>query len=727
MKLARSFRIGSCLINPLEYTVSFTDDDKQSMQPKFIDVLSYLASHYPRIIPRDELIDEIWQGNGYVGKKALTNAVWNLRKNLTPACPDEEVIETIRNVGYRLLIEPQWQGELATKENSPASIQASTVVINSTNKTELTKKKYTKQLYATILLVCFSLLINYLFFNSDNDEINHSVDARTISQITKAPGSELFASPSPDGRFVVYKSLKPEKPAHLFLQDISQPQVAPRQLTFGAVKTGDSVWSNDGKYLYFTQKNIPKGDKKKTCSLIQLNVATNQSKTINHCTAKNAYYYIDISPDDKTLAYHSYSDSPDNSGIYFLSLDDENAQPSRFSCQQGCNYEDLNMAFSPDGKSIAVTRRFNRFSENIYLVDLATNKTTQLTSGIEDVVGFTWHPSGKHIVFGSQHADVRNAYALNISDKKITNLHIENFSYPAYAKTSAELFYQQRAESYHISSLQLKGTMAASPFPVIQSDFNHHYPDYSEKADKLVYVSNESGFYELWLADVDGDNREKLTSLEQTIRYPKWSFDGKRVAFLAPAEQADQENIYLIDIASKKVSVLPSKFTRFNRPTWSFDDKSIITAILDHDYTDLFQISIADGESKRLTHNGGQYGVMISEDTLLYTRDMRGMWQKNINDKSPSINTIPGKTFSSAYSWTYQEGGVYYRQNKSKHQRLSFYNFSDKNKTELARLPLRTFENFGSITFVGKQNKLIFTASHFPQADLKRIQGLHLH
>jgi len=727
MKLARSFQIGSCLVNPLEYTLTFADEEKQSMQPKFIDVLSYLASHYPRIIPRDELIEEIWQGNVYVGKKALTNAVWNLRKNLTPACPDEEVIETIRNVGYRLLIEPQWQGELATKENSPASIHSSVEVETPAQQAEPAKHSFTKQTYATVALVFVALFINNIFFNSNEEDISHQAEKRVITQITKAPGSELFAAPSPDGKFVVYKSLKPEKPSHLYLQDISQPELAPRQLTFGSVKTGDSVWSNDGKYLYFTQKNIHKDGKKKTCSLIQLNVVTNQNKTISHCTAKNAYYYIDISPDDRTLAYHSYSDSPGNSGIYFLSLDDESAQPIRFSCQQGCNYEDLNMAFSPDGKSIAVTRRFNRFSENIYLVDLETKKATPLTTGIEDVVGFTWHPSGEYIVFGSQHADVRNAYALNISDKKITNLHIENFSYPAYAKNSAELFYQQRAEDYHIASLQLKYEKAASPFPVIQSDFNHHYPDYSAKADKLVYVSNESGFYELWLADVNGDNREKLTSLKQNIRYPKWSFDGKKVAFLAPAEQADQELIYLIDITSKKVSILPSKFTRFNRPTWSFDDKSIITAVSKQGYTDLFQIEIASGEGKRLTYNGGQYGVMTSNDNLLYTRDMRGMWQKNISDESPSVNIIPGKTFSSAYSWTYQNNGVYYRQNKSKHQRLSFYNFADKTRTELARLPLRTFENFGSITFVNKENKLIFTASHFPQADIKRIQGLHLH
>jgi len=726
MKLARSFQIGSCLVNPLEYTLTFADEEKQSMQPKFIDVLSYLASHHPRIIPRDELIDEIWQGNGYVGKKALTNAVWNLRKNLTPACPDEEVIETIRNVGYRLLIEPQWQGELATKENSPASNQATATALAAPEKIAATKNKHIKPIFASVLLVFIALFINNLFFNN-NEKSNHPAVAQEVTQITKEPGSEYYASPSPDGKFIVYKSIKPEKPAQLFLQDISQPQLPAKQLTYGEVKIGQSVWSNDGKYLYFTQKNINKAPQKNTCSLIRLNVLTNQSKIISHCTAKKSYYYIDISPDDNVLAYHGYSESTDESGIYFLSLKNENAIPTRFSCLQECDYEDLDMAFSPDGKMIAVSRRYNRFSENIFLIDLATKQTTQLTPDEEDIVGFTWHPSGEYIVYGAQHADVRNAYAIKVSDKSIINLHIKSFSHPTYAKKSAELFYQQHDEDYHIASLQLKGEVAASPFPVIKSDFNHHYPDYSQAAEKLVYVSNESGFYELWLADINGENREKLTNLKQTIRYPKWSFDGKKVAFIAPAEQEDKENIYLIDIASKKISILPSHFESFNRPTWSYDDNSIISAIYDKEYTDLFQIDIITGESKRLTYNGGLYGVMISADTLLYTRDKRGLWQKNINDESPSVNIIRGKIFNATYTWVYQDGGIYYRQNKKKYQQVAFYDFASKTRKSLARLPIKTFESLGSFAFSAKDNKLIFAVSHFPQADIKRLSNLHLH
>ena len=93
------------------------------------------------------------------------------------------------------------------------------------------------------------------------------------------------------------------------------------------------------------------------------------------------------------------------------------------------------------------------------------------------------------------------------------------------------MFYQQRGEHYHIASLQLNDKFATAPFPVLQSDFNHHYPHYSSIAKRIAYVSNESGYYELWTANQLGSDRKQLTNLKQSIRYPHWSHDGTKIAF----------------------------------------------------------------------------------------------------------------------------------------------------------------------------------------------------
>lgn len=76
-----SIKLDQIEINPLEYTLHL-GDEKLALQPKFIEVLCFLAHKYPAIVTRSQIIDEVWDGNYYVGEKALTNAIWHLRKGL---------------------------------------------------------------------------------------------------------------------------------------------------------------------------------------------------------------------------------------------------------------------------------------------------------------------------------------------------------------------------------------------------------------------------------------------------------------------------------------------------------------------------------------------------------------------------------------------------------------------------------------------------------------------
>ena len=78
-------------------------DTKLTLQPKFIEVLAFLAQQYPNLVTREQIIEEIWDGNFYVGEKALTNAIWHLRKSLKSFDANIEFIETIRKTGYKLL------------------------------------------------------------------------------------------------------------------------------------------------------------------------------------------------------------------------------------------------------------------------------------------------------------------------------------------------------------------------------------------------------------------------------------------------------------------------------------------------------------------------------------------------------------------------------------------------------------------------------------------------
>ena len=713
MKFDQAFMIGQCEVIPIEYAIKFDGLSKQSIQPKFIEVLCYLAKHFPRVIPREELIENVWAGNSYVGEKALTNAIWHLRqhlKNVNGRDGEEETIETIRKVGYRLLVAPVY-----INEKTEISV---TELLNSPND----KKTSLLKLTSYALVVIFSIgLVLHLF------KAPKSFDQAVITQITKSPGSELFPAPSPDGTKVVFKWLNNKSSSNLYIKDRNNPQLAPKQLTFGEAYVGHSVWSNDGQYLYFSRKD----ESNDYCQVIQLKVSTHQEKPIVDCPTIGGYYYLDISPDDKTLAFHGNDEPADDSGIYFIDLTSETSKALRFSCSNNCNYKERDFAFSPDGKSIAVTRRVNRFNENIFLVDLATKKAEQLTKGEEDIVGLTWHPNRNKLVYGAQRADVRRGYIVDIDSKITTALQLEGFSYPTFAKNSKELFYQQRYEKYYLASLPLDNDIASSPFPVIESEFNHQYPHYSEQSNHIAYVSNESGFYELWISDSQGLNRQQLTFLKQTIRYPRWSHSGEKIAFLAPVDADKADKIYIYDLTSKKLSIVPSLHQTHNRPTWSWNDKAIISAVYEKEYVDLHYINIDTGESTRISFDGSRYGLMTSPTTLVYTGERKGLWQVEISfndqqvlqptEKTRPLQKISGKVFKTAYTWDYSEQGVYFRQTYTKHHQLAFYNFADQQTSPLLRLPRNTLGSSTTLSKISSTNELLFTRAYTPQADIKSL------
>jgi len=184
----------------------------------------------------------------------------------------------------------------------------------------------------------------------------------------------------------------------------------------------------------------------------------------------------------------------------------------------------------------------------------------------------------------------------------------------------------------------------------------------------------------------------------------------------------------VLELNSKKLTVIPSNYIKHNRPTWTYDDSAVISAIYTKEFTDLFELNIESGEAKRLTEDDAHYGVMTSPTTLLYTKDNEeGLWQKELNSDSKPIIKIGSDKFRTLYTWDYLENGIYFRKNEKNHHQLTFYDFATQSLVPVVRLPLRTFENYGALTALPKENKLIFTSAIYPQSDIKRIKHPLIH
>ncbi|MCH1922206.1 transcriptional regulator, partial [Shewanella sp. A3A] len=92
--------------------------------------------------------------------------------------------------------------------------------------------------------------------------------------------------------------------------------------------------------------------------------------------------------------------------------------------------------------------------------------------------------------------------------------------------------YHQYRRQFQMAYFGLEDSVPGSLFPLLYSSVSHRNPDYSPKAERLVFVASDTGYNEIWTSDSNGQKLEQQTKLKSRVAYPRWSPDGSKVAFL---------------------------------------------------------------------------------------------------------------------------------------------------------------------------------------------------
>ena len=82
-------------------------DGPVHVEPQVFELLRYLLVHRERVVPKEELLDEIW-GDRFVSESALTSRVKTARQAVGDDGQAQRVIKTVHGRGY------QWVAEVAT-------------------------------------------------------------------------------------------------------------------------------------------------------------------------------------------------------------------------------------------------------------------------------------------------------------------------------------------------------------------------------------------------------------------------------------------------------------------------------------------------------------------------------------------------------------------------------------------------------------------------------------
>jgi DNA-binding response OmpR family regulator len=103
---AHVIRSGDVTVDDVTYTAKLGGRPLDLTFKEF-ELLKYLAQHPGRVFTRDQLLQEVWGYDYFGGTRTVDVHVRRLRAKLGPE--HEQLIGTVRNVGYRFVIPPSEQ------------------------------------------------------------------------------------------------------------------------------------------------------------------------------------------------------------------------------------------------------------------------------------------------------------------------------------------------------------------------------------------------------------------------------------------------------------------------------------------------------------------------------------------------------------------------------------------------------------------------------------------
>src|ERR1051325_2976718 len=333
------------------------------------------------------------------------------------------------------------------------------------------------------------------------------------------------------------------------------------------------------------------------CLLIHfaLNAPIGEAQSLRGITPEDyfAFEFIsdpNISPDGKLVAYVvtkiDRAQNRRNSSIWMVATDGSRAPWQFTTSPQSSN----SPRWSPDGKSIAflssrpeTTGAAGASSaggaeqprNQVYVLSMNGGEAKRITNLKNGVSLFRWSPDGTRLVVVSRigPSDARTGDARDRSDVR----HYKNTSY----KFNDTGWFDDRRTHYWV--VEVKSGEAKQI--TRGDDWNDSDPQWSPDGKLIAFVSNRTGKEydenrnsDVWVINADGTGAlTKISDHDEADNQPRWSPDGKTIAFTGEVHDRDHPKIWLAPSSGGTASVLAANNLDLvpGQLEWSDDGKSL--------------------------------------------------------------------------------------------------------------------------------------------------------
>ncbi len=637
--ISNDFTVGSWYVRPALNRISNGSRSVQ-LEPKVMQMLLILAKRAGEVVSRDELHEQLWSDT-IVTDKALTRLASELRKAFGDDPREPRVIATISKSGYRLVAPVSYvsPGNGSIHATRPDVVPMLTPTLGVQPRSRRVRALW---LAGVVAMLAAGLVAGTLFSDSHGQYV-------PAVQLTAYPGHEISPALSPDGNEVAFswQGASGDNWDIYVKQPGSEGQL---RLTSDPGDDLHPTWSPDGTqiaYLHFDADG---------CSISRVPALSGPIRTVAACTwidEEDRPYRtsaIDWSPDGRSIA--------GSDGSIYL-LDVETGGRTQISRPPQDAVADINPTFSPDGGTIAFTRIRPVAVADLYSISANGEDESRLTNETQLILGHAWTPDGLSLLFSSNRGGRFGLWRVGASGGKPVAVPADgwNIEKVSVARNGDRIAYEGWIYDTNIWRVTTDGQ--SNPERIIASTLWDREPSFSPDGNRIAFVSNRSGSWELWTAVGDGSEQKQLTHLDgPVVGVPRWSPDGTRIAFQITDEKG--ADVRLINVASGLVESLESEPSDEVAPSWSPSGGEVYFGSNRSGSWQIWSEPIGGGEAIQVTSGGGYAAIPSPDGRFLFVArtDTTGLWRIPLGD-GPEERILDMPVGSDWGNWAVTEKGIY--------------------------------------------------------------------
>lgn len=489
--------------------------------------------------------------------------------------------------------------------------------------------------------------------------------------LTSYEGDQNSPDFSPDGSQVVFAwNGENRGKYHIFVKPVGSPNYL--QLTKGHAEEIYPKWSPDGQWIAFQRRD----DSGEHTFLMSPIGGNERNLRDGSCLG------LSWSSDSKSLACGG------ESGLLLLSV--ENGKTRQLTSPAKGDL-DAFPAFSPDGRNLLFMEgRVIGGAWDLYLLKLnrdllpqalprrITNEHAFAIGAIGAIVGnsVAWTADGREAIWSISKTQVYGTALFRIP--VFVNGSVQQLAYigrnvysPAIARHRDRLAYVRWL--FDVDIWRADGhTTERHPVSSTEIDQN---PQFSPDGKRIAFESNRSGPEEVWVANSDGTDPVQLTNFGRHSGTPRWSPDGRWIAFDAYGADGRWQ-VWVVDSNGGTPRQLTKGPGGSITPSFSHDGKWIYFVNDRTGRYEVFRAPFGGGAALQITHSGARAPQELTDGkTVYYVRMPYALYKTRLADRQESSLGIQpaGLTFQVV------PNGIYFIARTGEDgsgREIRFYNFA---------------------------------------------------